>query len=362
METKTKLVYTNWDPCNNIEMLGLQRLSFKEWTKNPYSMYLYAIDYRYRFNSAELNFAKLYDNVQILLDDTLEGFSLRSFKKVYNLVKQHKLENRVIYATGHLDAEQEYNLWTGNNEKIFSVYPMNNWFWRHRDWTVDCGNEVSVDKDTWYCCLQNRPRPHRLATTVYLYHLDLLKHGLVSSNVIGLYDKLNPTDFNNADILENQIPNVERLLPLSLDVFDNIDKCFPNDLNPDIYGRTLINLVSETFYFEKDNNNVSELFITEKTYKTFTAYQIPIIIGPKGIVSKLRDYGFDMFDDIVDHSYDDLDGNARLFAAIDELQSIIKTQNVNDLNHQTRNRRIANKKIYISGMNIDKKVTDYICI
>lgn len=362
METNTQVVYTNWDPCNNVEMLGLQRLTFKEWTQNPMGIYLYAIDYRYKFNSAELNFAKLYNNVHILLDDTLEGFSLRSFKKVYNLVKTHNLQNRVIYATGHLDAEQEYEVWLQNYEKIYNVYPMNNWFWRHRDWTVDCGNEVSIDKNLWYCCLQNRPRQHRLATTVYLYYLDLLKHGLVSSNVYNLKNKFNPWEFDKTDILKEQIESIEKILPLSLDVFGDIDKCLPNDLNPDIYGKTLINLVSETFYFENDNNFVSEMFITEKTYKVFTSYQIPVIIGPRGIVNRLRNYGFDMFDDIVDHSYDDLDDKSRVLAAVDTLKTIIENNNLQQLNNITKLRRIQNKKMYLAGLDIDKKVTDYLCI
>ena len=362
METSTQVVYTNWDPCNDVEMLGLQRMPFEEWTTSLNGIYLYAIDYRYQFDISKLNFAKLYDNVHILLDDTLEGFSFRSFRKVYNLVREHQLENRVIYATGHLDAEQEYEVWLQNREKIYTVYPMNNWFWRHRDWTVDCGNEVEIDKHVWYCCLQNRPRAHRLATTVYLHYLDLLKTGLVSSNVTQLVDKLNPTDFSNAELLEKQIPLVEEILPLCLDVTRDMDKCFPNDLNPDIYGKTLINLVSETFYLENDNNRISELFITEKTYKAFTAYQIPVIIGPRGIVNRLRSYGFDMFDDIVDHSYDDLDGKERLFAAIDVMHSIIKSKNLKTLNDITRDRRIQNKQLYLNSKEIDKKVTDYLCI
>lgn len=361
METKTQVVYTNWDPCNDIEMLGLQRMSFKDWTKNPSGVFLYAIDYRYNFDSAGLNFAKLYDNVHILLDDTLEGFSYRTFKKVYKLVKDYNLENRVTYATGHLDAEKEYTLWLRDQKKIFDVYPLNSWFWRHRDWAVDCGNDVSVDKDMWYCCLQNRPRQHRSATTIYLHYLDLLKHGLVSANIFNLYNVFNPENFNKSVLLKKQIPKVDKILPLCLDVYGDIDKCYPNDLNPDIYGRTLINLVSETFYTENDNNRVSEMFITEKTYKSFTCYQMPVIIGPKGVVKRLREYGFDMFDDIIDHSYDDLDDAERLFGAVDVLRQIIENKNLTKLNAATKKRRIDNKKLYLNGLNIDKKVTDYLC-
>lgn len=46
------------------------------------------------------------------------------------------------------------------------------------------------------------------------------------------------------------------------------------------------------------------IFFTEKTAKAFLMNQIPLIIAAPGMVEVLRDLGFDMFDDIVDHSYD----------------------------------------------------------
>lgn len=350
MEAKTQIVYTNWDPCNDVEMLGLQRMPFKEWVSNKSGIYLYAIDYRYNFNSKELKFAN-YDNVYILLDDTLEAYSYRSFKKVYNLVRQYKLENRVIYATGHLDGNREYENWLAYNDKIYNVYVMNNWYWRHRDWTIDCGNEVSVDKTKLYCCMQNRGREHRQATTIYLHQQNLLNDGIVSANFNLNLD----CNLYNAD-LTTQKDFTDKILPLVVDIGGTGDKCYPNDLNPKIYNDTLINLVSETFYHEKTNNHVSEMFITEKTYKAFTAYQIPVIIGPKGIVEKLRSYGFDMFDDIIDHSYDNMEDSDRLFAAIDNLKTLQK-RDIKWFSDKTKQRRIKNKELYLAGVNIDEKVT-----
>ncbi len=46
------------------------------------------------------------------------------------------------------------------------------------------------------------------------------------------------------------------------------------------------------------------IFFTEKTAKAFLMNQIPILIAAPGMVQVLRELGFDMFDDIVDHSYD----------------------------------------------------------
>jgi len=47
--------------------------------------------------------------------------------------------------------------------------------------------------------------------------------------------------------------------------------------------------------------------ITEKTFHAIMAGHPMLIIGPKGTVQHLRDHGFDVFDDILDHAYDKLD-------------------------------------------------------
>jgi hypothetical protein len=47
-------------------------------------------------------------------------------------------------------------------------------------------------------------------------------------------------------------------------------------------------------------------FKTEKCVKPFYNLQFPIILGHQGIVNDLRKMDFDMFDDIIDHSYDEV--------------------------------------------------------
>lgn len=46
------------------------------------------------------------------------------------------------------------------------------------------------------------------------------------------------------------------------------------------------------------------IFITEKSYKVFAWHQFPLWYAVPGTVDKLRDARFDLFDDIIDHSYD----------------------------------------------------------
>jgi hypothetical protein len=74
--------------------------------------------------------------------------------------------------------------------------------------------------------------------------------------------------------------------------------------------QALLNVVLESSYeFLNSHPDLETLvgrvpLLTEKTVKAFAIGQIPLILGPLGQVKMTRDLGFDLFDDIVDHSYD----------------------------------------------------------
>lgn len=82
-------------------------------------------------------------------------------------------------------------------------------------------------------------------------------------------------------------------------------------LSRSVYGDCDINVVTESLYKQRPG------IITEKSLFAWLAYQVPIIIGYQGIVSHARQLGFDLFDDLVDHSYDQLPDQARVTAAIE---------------------------------------------
>ena len=50
--------------------------------------------------------------------------------------------------------------------------------------------------------------------------------------------------------------------------------------------------------------NSDRMMPTEKTTKAFAMNQIPLILATPGMVHTLRSMNFDMFDDVIDHSYD----------------------------------------------------------
>ena len=117
-----------------------------------------------------------------------------------------------------------------------------------------------------------------------------------------------------------------------------------NDLSisHDAYTKTYINLVTETSI--EDN-----LFVSEKTWKPIASGQFFIIAGPKGIIAYLRKLGVDVYDDIIDHSYDDVDNwQERMDKVLMSIDKLVK-QNIPELFNQTYHRRQTNVDNFFSG-------------
>jgi hypothetical protein len=85
-----------------------------------------------------------------------------------------------------------------------------------------------------------------------------------------------------------------------------------------VYGSCAVNIVTETQYDSAPG------IITEKTIMAMLAEQIPIVIGYPGIVADCKELGFDMFDDVVDTSYDQLPNDVRAINAVKLNQDLIQ--------------------------------------
>lgn len=368
------MYFTNQPFYDNPVIFGLLYFPLPMWKIAKVGTYFYRIEYK-SLRTVDyvpqriIDLAKTNKSFYIFLDDTIEGYAYLNFNKVYDFVISNALENKVVYASGHLDAEIEYNIWLKNKqrESLFYVYSNNNWFWRTRCWTIDSKIKINADKTRWYSCLNNRPREHRLAAVTYLDYLNLLDKGYVSANDRSyehpdnyefkdiLFTPIKKYKIEYAKILKEHADKIQPKLPLIVDVADLANKCLPNDLSPEIYNNALINLVTETYYFSSYNMK-SEMFITEKTWKVFTAKQIPVIIGPKGILERLRKFGFDVFDDLIDNSYDNESDATRLFSAINAVNSIVNKYTVEEFSELTKERRLKNFKTIMSGLPFDPPI------
>ncbi len=80
--------------------------------------------------------------------------------------------------------------------------------------------------------------------------------------------------------------------------------------------RCFCHVVTETVY---DDNRIH---ITEKTFKPIVLQQPFLVVGNRGALKYLRDYGFRTFGDIWDEDYDDLDHEHRISAVADICKDI----------------------------------------
>ena len=108
------------------------------------------------------------------------------------------------------------------------------------------------------------------------------------------------------------------------------DQHYHNNAN---WFTCFINVVTETSN-QTDANSWHEIFITEKSLKAFLYRQVPVFWAVPGTVKLLRDIGFDVYDDIIDHSYDSVvDPNERLDTVVAVLKNFIEQHTLNDMNN-----------------------------
>lgn len=122
--------------------------------------------------------------------------------------------------------------------------------------------------------------------------------------------------FNQLGEWKNFFP--KNSLPLTIDGL--VDQTKQHNSAQDIFSTCLFNIVAETSS-QSDQWSWRGVFITEKTFKAFALKQIPLWWAVPGLVNEVRNLGFDLFDDLIDHTYDQIDNeDKRLVALIDQIK------------------------------------------
>jgi len=188
----------------------------------------------------------------------------------------------------------------------------------------------AIDRD--FNCFVNRIDPIRQSWFYFLYKKQWLNKGFVSFNMRSsraLRSLDQPDDQESlAAGLEDFENNHKNFLKSFDEIYDQVKKIVPFknfteklDLC-DLICRSKFSLVVET-YFDRPDCGI----LTEKTWR---AVQMPrpwVLFAATGCVQKLRDLGFDVFDDFVDHSYDKFDTGqccvARQEAMLIEMEKLI---------------------------------------
>lgn len=101
-----------------------------------------------------------------------------------------------------------------------------------------------------------------------------------------------------------------------------------------VYDKIDIEIVCET------NTTLDTFFVTEKTLRPIYYGRLFLVIGSPSFEQNLKNLGFDIFDDIIDKSYDDLESYMRVDAVFNSLQKYIN----NPVDYNTIKQRLINNQ------------------
>lgn len=182
----------------------------------------------------------------------------------------------------------------------------------------------NFDSTVNYVSLNRNPRSHRAMLVSLLHGLNIQDHGLIScmfkDTLVDLFAETEWQFRNNQQPIKDTIANGFELLKQSTSLLaddyeiytttnDNVTN-FKNTLSK-YYTNTFVEIITETSYTEQ------AYLLTEKTLNSIYGCNFPILLSGVGAVDLLRSAGMDMFDDVIDHSYDSIENPVdRLHTAV----------------------------------------------
>ena len=324
-------------------------------------------------------FDKIIDNIQLPCDAI--HTTVNNFHEIDNFKLNEKIV--VIGVDDPMEYRPEYNWWakTPTPELFHTLYQMASdrpdttfvfllpgRFWKTKhfapltntrviDFTLGQGDrsyhtvkavEKNFESNKIGISLNRQMRVHRISLISLLYGLELDKSCIISA--VHLYkqlSKLDSTEYldhsdwqfdpehdpikyamqRGFERIVSEYKSKENFQPRDRDVFITqpgtdividyaVDRNFEEELRP-LYQNSFVELVSNRLYSEPT------VSIDEKMTNSVYGQNFPILIGSVGTVALYRDSGIDVFDDVVDHAYDNIANPIdRLYRAVVDNQHL----------------------------------------
>lgn len=259
-----------------------------------------------------------------ILDFSSEHYGIDGLDHVYDSLNNHGIN--FLLLTHNPNDHKKFD------RMLF--YPW--WYhWSKENFVIN-KNYSSTRAYKW-SCLNGNPRAHRIYNYFYSQ-----QQSYYNSAYFSFYNS-NPHRNDDVELSDDVTAFWENIKHTLLDR-NNIHIGIRPDAqcNLPAINDSYVNLVTETTVIPK-------IFITEKTWKPIANAQLFLVFGNPGTVGYLRDMGVDVFDDIIDHSYDLIDNwQERLHAIHYQLEKLIN-QNIESVFQATQTRRINNVNKFFSG-------------
>lgn len=212
--------------------------------------------------------------------------------------------------------------------------------------------EFSINREFLFMCHNKRMKSHRIAVLAFLKKTNIIND--VDWSFI--LDSESNVDYNLSPTLKEEIEII--LKNGNVKSKYEIDHVFKfGDLGDyiceDTFRNAYLNITTETNFITED------VHITEKSFKPFFFYQIPIFLSSAFHVKNLKEiYGFDLFEDVINHDYDNETNFKKRFSLVcDEINRIYNNRDeIKKFIINNKERFLKNNEI-VSNIINDK--TDY---
>lgn len=185
--------------------------------------------------------------------------------------------------------------------------------------------DKNFESNLSYINLNRNNRTHRILILSALYGLDLESSGFITC----MFKHELSDNINNYEVPVTPIFEVgfNKLKEATFSAYDQY-QIYPHYNNDNVfnfnhslrnyYRNSFVEIISETSFTEP------AFLLTEKTLNSIYGCNFPILLGGVGAVSFLRNMGFDMFDDIINHNYDTIqDPVEKIYCAINDNKDIL---------------------------------------
>lgn len=208
-----------------------------------------------------------------------------------------------------------------------------------------------------FLCLNSDTKLHRVMTVSYLLSKDYANNGDFTYDFDRevykrphQYKNWKPIPTHLEHLKENLAIGLKKLKDKELNLIDmtpfDWDVIEPsrnhNEILVNAYSNYGVEIITGSMFFERSG------LLSEKELQNIYAKNFPIYITGVGMVKELKNlFGLDLFDDIIDHSYDDIEDHfERMVAAIDRNEHLLNgSTNIQELWLENQDRFDSNIEI-----------------
>jgi hypothetical protein len=257
---------------------------------------------------------KKLNNVNVVLLSEHESVDEENFIKLNDFIDRHNIDGTKIHLINNNSLLNFYKSKYNSNINVLSTKYLPIFYSKllnkHKI-------EFSTNREFLFMCHNKRMKSHRLAVLAFLKKTNIINDVDWSF----MFDSESNVDYNLSPTLKEEIEII--LKNGNVKSKYEIDHVFKfGDLGDyiceDTFRNAYLNITTETNFITED------VHITEKSFKPFFFYQIPIFLSSAFHVKNLKEiYGFDLFEDVVNHDYDNETNFKKRFSLVcDEINRI----------------------------------------